>query len=112
MARTRRTATRGSISTEVTNGVMGLRSRNSPNGGISIWGDGNRISNNEIHDNGHPASTSTNGRDGVYSNEGTSGNYYAGNSIHDNGRTGSNVDHGIDLCGQNETVINKLLGHS
>ncbi|HEY5914248.1 MAG TPA: right-handed parallel beta-helix repeat-containing protein, partial [Verrucomicrobiae bacterium] len=91
------------------NVVDGFEIRNCPNGGISIWSDGNRILNNEIHHNGNPASTSTNGKDGVYSNEGTSGNYYAANSIHDNGRTGSNLDHGLYLCGQNETVINNLL---
>ena len=72
-------------------------------------GDGNRIVNNHIHDNGNPASTSTDGRDGIYSNEGTSGNYYACNSIHDNGRSGSNLDHGLYLCGQNETIINNVL---
>ena len=91
------------------NTVDGFVIRNCTLGGISIWANGNRIINNEIHHNGNPASTSTNGRDGVYSNEGTSGNYYANNSIHDNGRTGSNYDHGLYLCGQNETVINNLL---
>ena len=91
------------------NTVDGFVIRNCTMGGISIWANGNRIINNEIHHNGNPASTSTNGRDGVYSNEGTSGNYYANNSIHDNGRTGSNYDHGLYLCGQNETVINNLL---
>ena len=91
------------------NTVDGFVIQNCPNGGITIWADGNRIINNEIHHNGNPASTSTNGRDGVYSNEGTSGNFYGANSIHDNGRTGSNLDHGLYLCGQNETVINNLL---
>ena len=91
------------------NTVDGFVIRNCTLGGISIWANGNRIINNDIHNNGNPASTSTNGRDGVYSNEGTSGNYYANNSIHDNGRTGSNLDHGLYLCGQNESVINNLL---
>ncbi|HWX21823.1 MAG TPA: right-handed parallel beta-helix repeat-containing protein [Candidatus Binatia bacterium] len=91
------------------NVVDGFEIRNSPNGGITIWADGNRIVNNEIHHNGNPASSSTNGRDGVYSNEGTSGNFYGANSIHDNGRSGSNLDHGLYLCGQNETAINNLL---
>ena len=91
------------------NAVDGFEIRNCPNGGVSMWASGIRIINNEIHHNGNPASTSTNGLDGVYSGEGTSGNYYAGNSIHDNGRTGSNLDHGLYLCGQNETVINNLL---
>jgi hypothetical protein len=91
------------------NTVDGFEIRNCTLGGISIWANGNRIINNHIHNNGNPASSSTNGRDGVYSNEGTSGNYYAWNSIHDNGRTGSNLDHGLYLCGQNETVINNLL---
>ena len=91
------------------NTVDGFVIRNCPLGGISIWANGNRIINNEIHHNGNPASSSTNGRDGVYSDEGTSGNYYANNSIHDNGRSGSNLDHGLYLCGANETVINNLL---
>ena len=91
------------------NTVDGFVIRNCPNGGISIWANSNRIINNEIHHNGNPASSSTNGRDGVYSSEGTGGNYYACNSIHDNGRSGSNLDHGLYLCGKNETVINNLL---
>jgi Protein of unknown function (DUF1565) len=91
------------------NVVDGFEIRNAPHGGISIWANGNRIINNEIHHNGNPASSSSNGQDGVYSNEGTKDNYYACNSIHDNGRTGSNLDHGLYLCGQNETVINNLL---
>ena len=82
------------------NVVDGFEIRNCPHGGISIWSNGNRIINNEIHHNGNPASTSTNGRDGVYSNEGTSGNYYAGNSIHDNGRTGSNWITGFTCAGR------------
>ncbi len=90
------------------NTVDGFVIRNCTHGGISIWANGNRIINNEIHHNGNPADTSTNGRDGIYSSEGTSGNYYAGNSIHDNGRTGSNLDHGMYLCGANETVINNV----
>jgi parallel beta helix pectate lyase-like protein len=91
------------------NVIDGFEIRNCPNGGITIWGDGNEILNNEIHHNGNPDSSSTNGRDGVYSNEGTTDNFYAANSIHDNGRAGSNLDHGLYLCGQNETVINNLL---
>jgi hypothetical protein len=91
------------------NTVDGFVICNCPQGGISIWGNGNRIINNEIHHNGNVASSSSNGQDGVYSNEGTGGNYYAGNSIHDNGRSGSNLDHGLYLCGANETVINNLL---
>jgi hypothetical protein len=91
------------------NTVDGFEIRNCPNGGFSIWGNGNRIINNEIHHNGNPASSSTNGRDGVYSNEGTSGNYYAGNYVHDNGRSGSTLDHGLYLCGNDETVINNVL---
>jgi hypothetical protein len=91
------------------NVVDGFEIRNSPHGGIAIYGNNNRILNNEIHHNGNPASTSSNGRDGIYSDQGTSGNYYAGNSIHDNGRTGSNLDHGLYLCGENERVVNNLL---
>jgi len=91
------------------NTVDGFEIRNAPHGGIAIYGNGNRIINNEIHHNGNPATNSTNGQDGVYSNEGTRDNYYAANSIHDNGRTGSNLDHGLYLCGQNETMLNNLL---
>jgi hypothetical protein len=94
------------------NTVDGFVIRNCTLGGMSIWANGIRIINNEIHHNGNPASSSTNGRDGVYSNEGTSGNYYAGNYIHDNGRSGSTLDHGLYLCGANETVINNILFHN
>jgi hypothetical protein len=89
--------------------VDGFEIRGGPNGGISIWGNGNQILNNEIHHNGNPASTSTNGKDGVYSNQGTRDNIYLANSIHDNGRTGSNLDHGLYLCGANEIVLNNVL---
>jgi hypothetical protein len=89
--------------------VDGFEIRNCPNGGISIWSNGNQILNNHIHNNGNPASTSTNGKDGVYSNEGTSGNIYEANYIDHNGRTGSNLDHGLYLCGQNEVVANNVL---
>jgi hypothetical protein len=91
------------------NVVDGFGIRNSPNGGISIWGNNNQILNNQIHHNGNPASTSTNGKDGVYSDSSTSGNIYSANSIHDNGRTGSNLDHGLYLCGKNELVINNVV---
>jgi Right handed beta helix region/Protein of unknown function (DUF1565) len=95
------------------NRVEGFEIRNCPSGGICLYGGNNWIMNNEIHHNGTPASSTTNGRDGVYSNQGTSDNYYGGNSIHDNGRTGgSNLDHGLYLCGQNETVVNNLLYHN
>jgi Bacterial Ig domain/Right handed beta helix region/Protein of unknown function (DUF1565) len=95
------------------NTVDGFEVRNNPSGGMCLYGSNNRIINNQIHHNGTPASSTTNGRDGVYSNEGTSGNYYGGNSIHDNGRTGgSNLDHGLYLCGKNETVVNNLLYHN
>ena len=70
------------------NVVQGFEIRNGPNGGISIWANGNQILDNEIHHNGNPASTSGNGHDGVYDNENTSGNIYARNYIHNNGRTG------------------------
>jgi hypothetical protein len=91
------------------NVVSGFVIRNGPNGGISIWGNGNQILYNEIHHNGNPASTSSNGHDGVYDSEGTSGNQYVGNFIHDNGRTGgSNLDHGLYLCGDNELVLNNV----
>jgi parallel beta helix pectate lyase-like protein/Big-like domain-containing protein len=89
--------------------IDGFEIRNNPNGGISIWGSGNQIINCEIHHNGTPASWSTDGKDGVYSDPSTSGNVYAANFIHDNGRTGSNLDHGLYLCGNNELVINNVL---
>ncbi|MDB6018452.1 MAG: hypothetical protein JWR19_2941 [Pedosphaera sp.] len=91
------------------NVVDGFEIKNGPNGGIAIYGNGNQIINNEIHNNGNPASTSTNGKDGVYSDPGTSGNSYASNYIHDNGRSGSNLDHGLYLCGKNELIINNVL---
>ena len=91
------------------NTVDGFEIRNCTHGGISIWADNNRIINNNIHNNGNPADSSGNGRDGVYSSENTSGGYYGCNYIHDNGRTGSNLDHGLYLCGKNETVINNVL---
>ncbi len=94
------------------NVVDGFEIRNCPNGGISIWADGNGIINNEIHQNGNSPNSTTNGCDGAYSNEGTSGNYYACNSIHDNGRSGSTLDHGLYLCGQNETVLNNVVFHN
>src|SRR6516162_10160541 len=43
------------------NVVDGFEIRNGPNGGISLWGNGNQILDNEIDHNGNPASTSTNG---------------------------------------------------
>ncbi len=91
------------------NTVDGFEIRGGPNGGITIRGNSNQIINNEIHDNGNPASSSTNGRDGVYSNEGTRNNVYLANYIHDNGRPGSNLDHGLYLCGVNEVVLNNML---
>jgi hypothetical protein len=91
------------------NVVDGFGIRNGPNGGISIWGNGNQILNSEIYSNGNPASTSTDGRDGIYSDEGTSANVYVGNLIYDNGRQGSTLDHGLYLCGQNEMVVNNVV---
>src|SRR5437762_3094128 len=89
--------------------VDGFEIKGGPNGGISIWGNFNQILNNEIHHNGNLASTSTNGKDGVYSGEGTQNNIYKANYIHDNGRQGSNLDHGLYLCGDNEAAINNIL---
>ncbi len=91
------------------NTVDGFEIRNCPHGGIAVYGNGNRIRLNEIHHNGNPASSSSNGQDGIYSDEGTRDNSYEADSIHDNGRAGSNLDHGLYLCGQNEMVINNLL---
>lgn len=91
------------------NVIDGFEIRNNPNGGICIYGNNNQVLNCEIDHNGNPASTSTNGRDGIYSDSSTSGNSYLANSIHDNGRAGSNLDHGLYLCGKDESVINNLL---
>ena len=91
------------------NVVEGFEIKNGPNGGISIWGSGNQILDCEIDHNGTPASTSSNGRDGVYEDQNLTGNVFAGNYIHDNGRSGgSNLDHGLYLCGQNDLVINNV----
>ena len=89
--------------------VDGFEIRGGPNGGITIWGNYNQILNNEIHHNGNPASTSTNGKDGTYSDQSTHNNSYKANYIHDNGRAGSNLDHGLYLCGDNEVVLNNVL---
>jgi len=91
------------------NVINGFEIRNAPHGGVSIWGDGNQILYNHIHQNGTPASTSTDGRDGAYSDLTTSGNVYIGNWIDHNGRAGSNLDHGLYLCGKNEVVCNNVL---
>ena len=93
----------------VTTPWMGLRSATAPTAASRSGPTATALSTTTSTITATPPDTSTNGRDGVYSNEGTSGNYYAANSIHDNGRTGSNYDHGLYLCGQNETVINNLL---
>ena len=89
--------------------VDGFEIRGGPNGGITIWGNYNQILNNEIHHNGNPASTSTNGKDGCYSDQSTRNNLYKCNYVHDNGRAGSNLDHGFYLCGDNEMVIDNIL---
>ena len=81
------------------NVVEGFVITRAPDGGISIWGNGNQILNNEIHHNGNPASASANGRDGVYSNQGSANNSYVGNYSHDNGRRGH---------GQSERVPGRL----
>src|ERR1051326_5249877 len=70
---------------------------------------GTQILNSNTHHNGNTASSDTDGRDGVYSSDGTSGNVYSANYIHHNGRAGSNLDHGLYLCGQNEIVKNNVL---
>ncbi len=91
------------------NQVDGFEIRNAPHGGIAVYGNGNQILNNHIHHNGNPAAADTNGRDGVYSDQNTSGNIYAGNLIDHNGRSGSNLDHGLYLCGKNELVLNNIM---
>jgi hypothetical protein len=87
----------------------GFEIMNGPKGGITIWANNNQILNCNIHNNGNPASSSTQGQDGVYDDENTSGNIYRANFIHHNGRTGSNLDHGLYLCGNNELIINNVL---
>ena len=89
--------------------VDGFEIKNAPKGGVTIWANNNQILNCNIHNNGNPASSSTEGQDGVYSEEGTTGNIYRANFIHHNGRTGSNLDHGLYLCGRNEVIINNIL---
>ena len=89
--------------------VDGFEIKNGPKGGITIWSSNNQILNCQIHHNGNPASSSTQGFDGIYSDENTSGNIYRANYIHHNGRTGSNLDHGLYLCGKNELIINNIL---
>jgi len=92
--------------------IDGFQITGGPDGGIKNWGSGNQIINNEIHHNGNPASASTYGQDGVYSDKATHDNVYRANYIHDNGRTGSNLDHGMYLCGDNEVVINNVSLHN
>ncbi|MDE3068519.1 MAG: right-handed parallel beta-helix repeat-containing protein [Verrucomicrobiota bacterium] len=92
------------------NVVEGFEIKNGPNGGMAVYGSGNEILDNEIDHNGSPSSTSSNGRDGIYEDQSTSGNIYEGNYIHDNGRTGgSNLDHGLYLCGDNDQVFNNVV---
>jgi len=89
--------------------VDGFEIRNGPSGGISIWANNNQILNCIIHNNGNPVTSSTQGQDGVYSDQNTSGNIYAANYIHHNGRPGNRLDHGLYICGKNEVVINNIL---
>lgn len=89
--------------------VDGFEIKHAPKGGITIWANNNAILHCNIHNNGNAVISTTQGRDGIYSDEGTSGNVYTGNYIHHNGATGSNLDHGLYLCGQNEMVNNNLL---
>ena len=91
------------------NVLSGFEIRNGTKGGISIAGNNNQILNCNIYNNGNLASTNTDGQDGIYSSEGTSGNIYAANNVHHNGRTGSNLDHGLYLCGENEAVIDNII---
>src|SRR6266568_863841 len=91
------------------NVIDGFEIKNGPKGGITIWANNNQILNCNIHNNGNPANSTTQGLDGVYSDEVTSGNVYRANFIHHNGRSGSSLDHGLYLCGKNEIVINNVL---
>jgi hypothetical protein len=89
--------------------IDGFEIKNGPKGGITIWASNNQILNCNIHNNGNPATSSTQGQDGVFDDQSTSGNIYRANFIHHNGRTGSNLDHGLYLCGKNELIINNVL---
>jgi hypothetical protein len=91
------------------NVLDGFEIRNGPKGGVTIWANQNQILNCIVDYNGNTTNSSTEGQDGIYSDESTSGNTYAGNYIHHNGRNGSNLDHGLYLCGKGETVLNNIL---
>jgi sulfur relay (sulfurtransferase) complex TusBCD TusD component (DsrE family) len=91
------------------NVIEGFEIRGGPHGGIAVYGNNNYILSNDIHHNGTPASSSSIGQDGIFSDPNTRNNVYAGNFIRDNGRTGSNLDHALYLCGDNELVINNVL---
>ncbi len=88
--------------------VDGFEIRNGTEGGIAVYGSGNQILNCHIHNNGNPASTSTNGRDGIYDDQTTSGNHYIANYINHNGRSGSNLDHGLYICADNDEIFNNV----
>jgi hypothetical protein len=101
------------------NVVDGFVITRGPKGGISIWGDGNRLLRNEIHHNGNNTTYTTvptDGQDGVYSDSTTAGGVYQQNYIHDNGRTTDptyyKFDHGLYLCGDNEVVIDNIAVHN
>ncbi len=89
--------------------VDGFEIKNGTKGGISIWANNNQILNCNIHNNGNPAMSGTDGHNGIYSSDGTAGNVYRANYIRDNGRSGTTLDHGLYLCGQNEVVNNNIV---
>src|SRR6185436_4552787 len=64
------------------NTIDGFEIKNGPSAGVTIWANNNQILNCHIHHNGNPASSSTQGQDGVYSDHVTSGNIYSANYIH------------------------------
>jgi hypothetical protein len=91
--------------------IKGFKITNGWLGGISIFGNNNKIIGNEVYNNGTRADTNF-GQDGIDSEEGTSGNTYIGNYVHHNGRPTSNPtargDHGFYLSGSNELIINNI----
>ena len=71
----------------------------------------NRISHNEIHNNGNVAESGPdNGQSGVFSATGVTDNTYTNNYVHHNGRSGDNahLDHGLYLAGNNEVAANNM----
>jgi hypothetical protein len=92
--------------------VDGFEMKNGWSDGVAVYGNFNRLLNNNIHDNGTIYNNQFNyGQDGIYSNDRTHDNIYIGNFVHHNGRISlnSNLDHGLYLCGSNELVANNIV---